>query len=160
MARSKKKSIAQNVVGVATTGMPQPVRKMLGGRIAALLIVVAIPVLFATGIVSVTWEGGRPRLQFNQQRAAQVKQEAAKEVKSMTQKYTDRDKTTLSIPFTSGDKQDSSLGQQVQELGKEISEFSEQTLSLPPAPAAPQTGSKSEFQPLSRLKGKLEDWRK
>ena len=134
MARSRKKSLAQNVVGVATTGMPQPVRKLLGGRFAALLIVAAIPVLFATGVVSLKWEEGRPRLLFNQQRAAQVEQEAVQKVQTLSKKYADRDKTTLAIPSLSDAQQDSSLGQQVQELADGVSQLSQQEWSLQPEP--------------------------
>jgi hypothetical protein len=72
----KKKSLSQNVVGVATTGMPSPVRKFLGGRLVALLIIAVVPILFATGIVSVRMENGRPKLTFNQHRAAEVRENA------------------------------------------------------------------------------------
>jgi len=162
MARSRKQSLAQNVVGVATTGMPQPVRKLLGGRFAALLIVVAIPVLFATGVVSLKWEEGRPRLQFNQQRAAQVEQQAVQKVQTLSKKYADQDKTTLSIPSLSDAQQDSSLGQQVQDLADGVSQLSQQDWSLQPSPGGPTPGtdSNSEFRPLSRLKDKVDDWRK
>jgi hypothetical protein len=83
MARSKKKALSQQVVGVATTGMPSPVRKFLGGRIIALLIVIVTPILFATGVVSVKWENGRPRISFNQKRAAEVRKETANKIEAV-----------------------------------------------------------------------------
>ena len=87
MARSKKRSkktVSQNIVGVATVGLPSPAKKFLGGRMMALLIVVLVPVLLATGIVSVSWENGRPRVSFNRERAAEAKQAVAEEVQSLS----------------------------------------------------------------------------
>ncbi|MHB8973967.1 MAG: hypothetical protein ACYC4N_26325 [Pirellulaceae bacterium] len=137
-------------------------RKLLGGRLAALLIVMAIPVLFATGVVSLKWEEGRPRLSFNEQRAAQVEQEAVQKVQTLSKKYADRDKTTLAIPSFSDTPQNASLGQQAQALADGISQLSQQEWGLPPGPAAapPKADSKSELRTLSRLKDKVEDWRK
>jgi hypothetical protein len=162
MARSRRKSLAQNVVGAATTGMPQPVRKLLGGRVVALLIVLAIPVLFATHVVSLKWEEGLPRLQFNQQRAAQVKQEAVQEIQTLGKKYADRDESTRTITPLSGGRQYSSLGEQVQKLEDGVRQLSEQEGSLQPGTgeSEPEKRSKPEFRPLSRLKDKVEDWRR
>jgi hypothetical protein len=83
MARSKKKTLSQNVVNVATTGMPKPIRKVLGRRIVALLIVLLAPVLYASGIISIKWENGRPHFAVNRQRAAQVKQEATEKIQTL-----------------------------------------------------------------------------
>ena len=83
MARSKKKAISQQVVGVATTGMPSPVRKFLGSRIIALLIVIVTPILFATGVVSIDWQNGRPKLSFNRQRAKEVRKETANQIEDL-----------------------------------------------------------------------------
>ncbi len=83
MARSRKKALSQQVVGVATTGMPAPIRKFLGARITALLIVLITPVLFATGVVSLEWQNGRPKFAFNKQRAEEVKEETAHKIKDL-----------------------------------------------------------------------------
>lgn len=80
MGRSRKRSVSQNIVNVATTGMPSPLRKTLGNRLVAMLIVFAIPVLLIMGVVSVEWEDGRPRLSFNRERAAEVRENAAEEI--------------------------------------------------------------------------------
>ena len=88
MAHSKKKkTVSQKMVGVATSGMPAPLRKVLGGRLVALLIVVAVPLLLATGVVSVKWENGRPKISVNQQRAAQVKEAVRHEVDHLANEY-------------------------------------------------------------------------
>lgn len=87
MGRSKKKAVSQRVVDVATTGLPSPIRKFLGGRLVALLIVVAFPVLYATGVISIDWENGRPRLSINQERAEQVKDQAAERLDDLRDEH-------------------------------------------------------------------------
>ena len=87
MSRSKKKkTLSQNVVNVATTGMPSPVRKYLGGRFTALLIVASVPLLLASGVVSVHSENGRPKLSFNRQRAMEVEEAAAEHIEEIRDK--------------------------------------------------------------------------
>lgn len=83
MGRKKKKNVSQKIVGVATTGMPSPVRKFLGAKIVAGLIVVAVPVLFATGMLKVEWQNGRPKFSFNKERTAEIREKAAEEVEEI-----------------------------------------------------------------------------
>ena len=73
MARSRKKTISQKIVGTATTGMPTPIKKLVGGRVVAFLIVASMALLLITGVVKIHWENGRPRFSINEQRAAEVK---------------------------------------------------------------------------------------
>ena len=60
--------------------MPSPVRKILGTRIVATLVVIAVPVLLATGLVKVNFDNGIPRLTINQPRAAEVKRDVAEKL--------------------------------------------------------------------------------
>lgn len=83
MARSRKKSISQNLVNVATTGMPQPARKLLGNRWIAKITIFALPVLFATGILSLQWVNGRPSVQFHRDKAKQVEQKAVQRIDAL-----------------------------------------------------------------------------
>ena len=82
MARSKKskKSIAQKVVNVGTTGMPSPAKRFLGNRLIAGLIVLVVPLLFVTGIVTVEFQNGRPHVYFNKQRANEVENNVADKI--------------------------------------------------------------------------------
>ena len=116
MARSRKKTLSQNVVDVATTGMPQPIKKILGGRFVALLIVVCVSALFALGIVSVKWENGRPQISFSQQRAAEVKQEAVHKI----QELKDRRTPTVNIPPLLGRESTETVGKRVEELKGDV----------------------------------------
>jgi len=74
MSSRKKKTYAQQAVGLATMGLPlpSPVQKFFTTRLGALLFVVAVPALLATGVITVTFNNWMPSVQFNQQRAAVV----------------------------------------------------------------------------------------
>jgi hypothetical protein len=128
MARSRKKTLSQNVVDVATTGMPQPVKKLLGKRVVALLIVLCVPVLFATGLVSVRWENGRPRVEINRQRADQVKQEAVQKI----QELSDRRTPTVNIPPLLDRQSTESMGERAEELKNELGKKVERRWQLKP----------------------------
>lgn len=86
MAKSKKTTLSQKAVSVGTIGMPKPVRKILTGRIIAFLIVLAIPILFATGLVSVTWKNGFPKLSINHQKAGEIKETASQKIQELRDK--------------------------------------------------------------------------
>ncbi len=77
MARAKKSSLSQQLVGVGTTGMPAPVQKVLRGRLMSKLVILVIPVLFACGLLNLNWENGFPSFSVNREKVAEVKQEAA-----------------------------------------------------------------------------------
>jgi len=83
MAKSKKTTLSQKAVSVGTIGMPKPVRKILTGRIIAFVIVLIIPILYATGVVSVTWKNGIPKLSINQQKAGEIKQQATQRIQDL-----------------------------------------------------------------------------
>jgi hypothetical protein len=92
MARkSKKKStLAQQVVGVAATGTPAPVKRALTTRWGARLAFVAAVVLFVSGVVTVQWTDSRPHLSFNRQRAKQVKEAIVEEAYKLGIEKADR----------------------------------------------------------------------
>lgn len=86
MARPKKKSLSQKAVSIGTIGMPKPVRRFLSGRKIATLIVVLTTVLFATGLVRVTWKSGLPKLSINQQRIGEVKEQVTRGIQGLSDK--------------------------------------------------------------------------
>ncbi len=87
MARSrrKKQSTAQYVVNMAAFGLPEPLRRIVGSRLGAPLAVVLGIVLVGSGIISVDWSGGRPKLEIDRQRAEEVKQQVVGRVESVRQ---------------------------------------------------------------------------
>ena len=84
--RRKKTSLAQQVVGVATLAMPEPVKRVATTKLGSTAIIVSLPLLLATGIMTVHWENGWPKFQFHQERAQQVKQELKQELGEELQK--------------------------------------------------------------------------
>lgn len=87
--RSRKTGYAQKVVGLATVGMPAPVQKVATSRWGTRLILVLVPVLLATGVLTISWTGIFPSFSINPQRAKvvgeQVKGEALKAAERVRQ---------------------------------------------------------------------------
>jgi hypothetical protein len=89
MARNKQ-TFAQQFLGIVTYGMPAPVRQVVTSRWVSTLIIIVVPALVLTGIVTISWTGGRPNFTVNKQRAEQVEREveqqatrAAQELRSL-----------------------------------------------------------------------------
>ena len=91
MARRKshKETYAQKVVGIAAMGMPAPVQTVAKSRWGSRLLLVIVPILIATGVLTASWNGGIPMFSVNKQRAAvvgaEVKQEALKAAERVRQ---------------------------------------------------------------------------
>jgi hypothetical protein len=87
--RGRKSSYTQKVVGLATVGMPAPVQKVATSRWGSRLLIVAVPLLIFTGVLTVSWTGLLPSFSINGQRAAvvgeQVKTEAIKAAERVRQ---------------------------------------------------------------------------
>ena len=89
MARSKQNS-AQKILGLVTYGMPAPVRQVVTSRWIATLIVIVVPILVVSGILSISWNGYQPSFNIDQKRAVQVERDveqqatrAAQELKAL-----------------------------------------------------------------------------
>ena len=78
MAHSKQNS-AQKILGLVTYGMPTPVRQVVTSRWIATLIVIVVPILVVSGILSISWNGYQPSFNIDQKRAAQVELDLEKE---------------------------------------------------------------------------------
>jgi hypothetical protein len=76
MAAKKRKrsktSVTQQIAGIATMGMPAPVQKVASSKWGSKLLLIAVPVLIASGIISITFSGGMPTVNVNRDRAAAV----------------------------------------------------------------------------------------
>jgi hypothetical protein len=94
MARNSKRkpTLSQNLVTVATAGMPPPVRSVLGSRLGALLIVILLPILVITGVVSIQWNSGVPKISIDRERAKEVRTQAVDSL----EKLREQDKGLLS----------------------------------------------------------------
>ena len=84
--RKSKKVAAQYVVGTATAGLPQPVRNVVGSRWGSRLAILVAIALFATGIATLDWSNGWPRLKIDRARAQQVEHEIHDRAESLAER--------------------------------------------------------------------------
>jgi hypothetical protein len=78
-SKSRKKSsrttYTQQIAGLATMGMPAPVQKVATSKWGSKLLLLLVPILIATGVITVSFNGGLPSISFNKDRAAAVGQQ-------------------------------------------------------------------------------------
>jgi hypothetical protein len=79
--RSSKETYAQKVVELATSTLPlpTPVKTVAKSRWGARLLLVLVPILIASGVVTISWTGGLPNITVNKDRAVVVGQEVQQE---------------------------------------------------------------------------------
>lgn len=73
--RAKGTSYTQRIAQMATIGMPAPVQKVATSKLGSRLFLLLIPILIATGVISVSFSGGLPTITFNRERAQAVGRE-------------------------------------------------------------------------------------
>jgi len=83
MAKRKttKKSMTQQAIGLATIGLPAPVQQVATSRWGSRLLLILVPILLATGVLSIRWVNGMPTFSFDADRAAQVRQQVELEAR-------------------------------------------------------------------------------
>lgn len=86
MARSKRKTMAQEVVSTAAIGLPAPVRSVVATRWGAPLAIAIVLGLLGTGVATVNWDGWVPHLKIDRQRAAEVRETIQEEVHTLASK--------------------------------------------------------------------------
>lgn len=79
MAR-KKKTMTQQALGLATPMMPAPVAKVVGTRWGSRLFILMLPFLFATGVLTISWNNGIPTVNFDRARAWIVGKQVGQQV--------------------------------------------------------------------------------
>lgn len=68
-------SYTQRIALLATAGMPAPIQQVATSKLGSRLFLLLIPILLATGVISVSFSGGMPTVTFNQERAQAVGRE-------------------------------------------------------------------------------------
>jgi len=65
------------------------VQKVAKSKLGSKLLLILVPILIATGVISISWSGGLPSITVNRQRAAvvgeQVKEEALRAAERVRQ---------------------------------------------------------------------------
>lgn len=76
---SRGKTYTQRLAQVATIGMPAPVQQVATSRLGSRLLLILIPILIATGVLTISFSGGLPSVSFNRDRAEAVGRELSSE---------------------------------------------------------------------------------
>ncbi|MGA0039623.1 MAG: hypothetical protein ACO3NZ_07235 [Pirellulales bacterium] len=73
--KKSKKSASQQLMGVATMGLPSPVQQVATSKWGSKILLLLLPVLVASGVLTISFNGGKPSVAINEQRAEQVGEE-------------------------------------------------------------------------------------
>lgn len=76
----KKKTMAQQAFRLAAPVLPAPVAKVAGTRWGSRLLILLLPFLFATGVLTLSWNNGIPTVNFDRARALFVGQQVGERV--------------------------------------------------------------------------------
>ena len=113
--RKPKPTISQALIGVATTGMPQPVRSILRNRSVSTLIIIAAPILLVTGVVSIQWDSGLPTISVDQQRAQQIRAQAKESLQKLREREGGLLKSRPSFDFSEESSEETSEPKETQD---------------------------------------------
>ena len=73
--KKSKKSTTQQLMGVATMGLPAPVQQVATSKWGSKILLLVLPALIASGVLTVSFAGGKPSVSIDQQRAEVVGEE-------------------------------------------------------------------------------------
>ena len=110
MARSRKKTAAQHVMGVASMAMPAPLRDIVTTRWGARLSLVAVAAMVSSGALSVDWTDGKPHVQVNKERAREVENNLEQRLAGRVDQFDDKH---------------SQFGDKVNQFGNQVNQFSD-----------------------------------
>ena len=68
----RRPTAPQFLVGLASSGLPWPLRWILGTRFISKMVFILVPLLIAAGVLTVRWSDGWPTFSINRERAADV----------------------------------------------------------------------------------------
>jgi hypothetical protein len=88
--RSSKKTYAQKVAGFATVGLPSPVQKIATSKLGSWLFLLLIPILIASGVITISFANGLPSVTFNKDRAVTVGRELETEAFQAAERIRER----------------------------------------------------------------------
>lgn len=103
MAKTKK-SMVQQAVGLAAPMLPAPVAKVAGTRWGSRLLILLLPFLFATGVLTISWNNGIPTVNFDRAKALLVGQQVGERVQQEAVRVAQdvRERQGIAGPQTAG----------------------------------------------------------
>ncbi len=87
--KKSKTSVSQQIAGIATMGMPAPVQKVASSKWGSKLLLIAVPILIASGVISISFSGGLPIVNVNHDRAAAVGRDLTSEAYKAAERVRD-----------------------------------------------------------------------
>ena len=81
--KSSKSSMSQQIVGLA------PVQKVAASKWGSKLLLIAVPFLIASGIITITFSGGMPTVNVNRDRATAVGRDLSTEAYKAAERVRD-----------------------------------------------------------------------
>ena len=86
----RKVSPSQLVVGFASSGLPWPLRWILGTRFVSRIVFFLIPVLIVIGVLTLDWSNGWPKFSYNRERARDIGEAAQGIANEVRERIPDR----------------------------------------------------------------------
>ena len=77
---SRKKTVTQRAMGLAAPVMPAPVAEVMRTRWGSRLFILLLPILFATGVLTISWNNGIPTVNFDRAKALILGQQVGQKV--------------------------------------------------------------------------------
>ncbi len=83
--RRRKRSSTQRIAGLVALGLPAPMQRVADTRLGSLMMLIFIPAMIISGVLTVDWKNGTPSLNLNRNKAQELKQKATDELTQWSQ---------------------------------------------------------------------------
>jgi hypothetical protein len=83
--RRRKRSSTQRIAGLVALGLPAPMQRVADTRLGSLMMLIFIPAMIISGVLTVDWKNGTPSLNLNRNKAQELKQKATNELTQWSQ---------------------------------------------------------------------------
>ncbi len=70
--RTQQKSASQTAASLLALALPAPVQRIADTQLGSLFLLVVIPAAIVLGLINIDWNGGKPSVSIDQQRAAEI----------------------------------------------------------------------------------------
>jgi len=78
MARSRrrKRSSSQRIAGLVALGLPAPMQRVADTRLGSLMMLIFIPAMIISGVLTIDWKNGTPSINIDRAKAKELKAKA------------------------------------------------------------------------------------
>ena len=82
--RRKRKSSTQRIASLVALGLPAPVQRVADTKLGSLLMLIFIPAMIISGVLTVDWENGHPKINIDRIKAKALKDKATTEFNQLS----------------------------------------------------------------------------